>query len=74
MSRVKAKPKRIDIKDGNVVIPIYEFSDGRFCVDTMLGEKRKRITRASFDAAKRERRRQHRGPSANEYRRSWQSS
>ena len=34
------------------MIPIYEFSDGRFCVDTMLGESRKRITRTSPAAAK----------------------
>jgi integrase len=49
---VKPKPKRIEIKDGNIVVPIYEFSDGRYCVDTLLGEKRKRITRASLEAAK----------------------
>ncbi len=46
------KTKRIEVKEGNVSVPIYEFSDGRFCVDTLLGEKRKRITRTSLDAAK----------------------
>ncbi len=46
------KAKRIDIKEGNVSVPIYRFSDGRFCVDTLLGKARKRITRASLDAAK----------------------
>ena len=48
----RAKPKRIEVKDGSIVIPIYEFSDGRFCVDTMLGQTRKRITRTSLAAAK----------------------
>ena len=48
----RVKTKRIEIKEGNISIPIYEFSDGRYCVDTLLGEKRKRITRASLDAAK----------------------
>lgn len=48
----KSEPKRIEVKDGNIVVPIYEFTDGRFCVDMKLGEKRKRITRASLDAAK----------------------
>jgi integrase len=48
----RVKPKRIEIKEGSIVIPIYEFTDGRYCVDTMLGEKRKRITRASLEAAK----------------------
>jgi integrase len=47
----RAKPERIEIKDGNIVVPIYKFSDGRFCVDTMLGRTRKRITRASFSKA-----------------------
>lgn len=46
------KAKRIEIKEGNVAVPIYRFSDGRFCVDTLVGKKRKRITRASLDAAK----------------------
>lgn len=46
------KAKRLEVKEGNITIPIYEFSDGRYCVDTLLGEKRKRITRASLDAAK----------------------
>jgi len=46
------KTKRIEIKEGNISVPIYEFSDGRYCVDTLLGEKRKRITRASLDDAK----------------------
>jgi len=45
------KAKRIEIKDGNIVVPIYKFSDGRFCVDTMLGETRKRITRTSLEKA-----------------------
>ena len=40
------------MKEGNVIVPIYEFTDGRFCVDTMLGEKRKRVTRTSLEAAK----------------------
>jgi hypothetical protein len=48
----RARPKRIELKEGSIVIPFYEFSDGRFCVDTTLGEKRKRITRTSPDAAK----------------------
>ena len=48
----RAKPKRIEIKEGSIVIPVYEYADGRFCVDTMLGEKRKRITRTSLEAAK----------------------
>jgi integrase len=48
----RSKPERIEVKDGNIVVPIYKFSDGRFCVDTMLGEKRKRITRASLEKAK----------------------
>jgi len=26
------KPKRIEVKDGNIVVPIYRFSDGRYCV------------------------------------------
>ncbi len=51
------KKKKIEVKEGNITIPIYVFSDGRFCVDTMLGEKRKRITRTSLEAAKLEARR-----------------
>jgi integrase len=51
------KAKRIEVKEGNITVPIYEFADGRFCVDTMLGETRKRITRTSLDAAKIEARR-----------------
>jgi integrase len=51
------KAKRIEVKEGNITVPIYEFSDGRYCVDTLFGEKRKRITRASLDAAKLEARR-----------------
>jgi hypothetical protein len=43
------KPERIEVKDGNITVPIYQFSDGRYCVDTMLGTKRKRITRASLE-------------------------
>lgn len=46
------KTKRLEVKEGNISVPIYEFSDGRYCVDILLGEKRKRITRASLDAAK----------------------
>ena len=46
------KAKRIEVKEGNISVPIYEFSDGRYCVDRMLGENRKRITRASLDEAK----------------------
>ncbi|MGI9114622.1 MAG: tyrosine-type recombinase/integrase [Chthoniobacterales bacterium] len=46
------RTKRFEVKDGRVSIPIYQFSDGRFCVDTLLGKKRKRITRTSLDAAK----------------------
>ena len=46
------KTKRIEVKEGNVSVPIYEFSDGRYCVDTLLGERRKRITRTSLAAAK----------------------
>ena len=48
---------RIEIKEGNSVIPLYEFSDGRFCVDAVIAGKRKRITRFSLDAAKLEARR-----------------
>ncbi|MEQ1859389.1 MAG: site-specific integrase [Chthoniobacteraceae bacterium] len=50
----RTKPKRIEVKEGSVVVPIYEFSDGRYCVDTVLGEKRKRITRTTLEAAKTE--------------------
>ena len=46
------KAKGVEVKEGNISVPIYEFSDGRYCVDMMLGENRKRITRASLDAAK----------------------
>lgn len=46
------KTKRIEVKEGNISVPIYEFSDGRYCVDMLLGEKRKRITRTSLEAAK----------------------
>ena len=46
------KTKRIEVREGNISVPIYEFSDGRYCVDMMLWENRKRITRASLDAAK----------------------
>jgi integrase len=51
------KTKRIEVKEGNIAVPIYVFSDGRYCVDILLGEKRKRITRMSLDAAKLEARR-----------------
>ena len=51
------KTKRIEVKEGNISVPIYEFSDGRYCVDMLLGEKRKRITRTSLEAAKLEARR-----------------
>ena len=51
------KTKRIEVKEGNISVPIYEFSDGRYCVDMLLGEKRKRITRTSLEAAKIEARR-----------------
>ncbi len=46
------KKKHHEVKDGSVAIPIYEFSDGRFCVDATLGGRRKRIARTSLDAAK----------------------
>lgn len=46
------KTKRLEVKEGNISVPIYEFFDGRYCVDALLGEKRKRITRTSLDAAK----------------------
>lgn len=36
------------------MVPIYVFTDGRYCVDTKLGKERKRITRSSLDAAKTE--------------------
>lgn len=48
------KSKKIEVKDGNITVPIYIFSDGRFCVDALLGETRKRITRASLEEAKTE--------------------
>lgn len=51
---MKNKEKRFEVKEGNIIVPIYEFSDGRYCVDTMLGETRKRITRSSLEAAKTE--------------------
>ena len=51
------KTKHLEVKEGSISIPIYEFSDGRCCVDTVLRGKRKRITRASLDAAKIEARR-----------------
>ena len=50
----RSKKKKLEIKDGNIVVPIYVFADGRFCVDTMVGKTRKRITRTSLDAAKTE--------------------
>jgi integrase len=46
------KTKRIEVKEGNISVPIYEFSDGRYCVDMLLGKTRKRITRTSLEAAK----------------------
>lgn len=46
------KTKHIEVREGNISVPIYEFSDGRYCVDMLLGEKRKRITRTSLEAAK----------------------
>ena len=49
--------KRIEVKEGNISVPIYEFSDGCHCVDMLLGEKRKRITQTSLEAAKLEARR-----------------
>jgi hypothetical protein len=51
------KAEHIEVKEGNISVPIYKFSDGRYCVDTMLGAHRKRITRASLAAAKTEARR-----------------
>ena len=51
------KPERIEVKEGNILVPIYKFSDGRYCVDTTLGRKRKRVTRTSLEAAKIEARR-----------------
>ncbi len=48
----KTKPKRIEVKDGTISVPIYEFADGRYCVDTTVAGTRKRITRTSLDAAK----------------------
>ena len=51
------KTKHLEIKEGSISIPIYAFADGRYCVDTVLGGKRKRITRASLDSAKIEARR-----------------
>src|SRR5476651_2681981 len=49
---MRGKKKKLEIKDGNIVVPIYVFADGRFCVDTMVGKTRKRITRTSLNAAK----------------------
>jgi integrase len=51
------KSKRLEVKEGSISIPIYVFSDGRFCVDTVMGGERKRITRTSLEAAKTEARR-----------------
>jgi hypothetical protein len=46
------KKKRIEVKDGSISVLISTFSDGRFCIDTLLGKTRKRITRSSLAAAK----------------------
>ena len=51
------KPKHHEVRDGSISLPIYEYSDGRFCVDAVLGGNRKRITRTSLEAAKTEARR-----------------
>ena len=51
------KTKKFEVKDNGISIPIYAFSDGRFCVDTKLGGTRKRITRTSLESAKIEARR-----------------
>ncbi len=45
------KAKRIEIKEGNVSIPICRYADGRFCVDTLVGKSGSE-SRASLDAAK----------------------
>gem|GEM_PF-2718008 len=37
MKTTMRKRKRIDVKDGNISVPIYQFSDGRYCVDVLLG-------------------------------------
>jgi len=42
----------VPLGERNITVPIYEFSDGRYCVDILVGKKRKRITRASLEAAK----------------------
>ena len=42
--------KRIEIKGGHFV-RFMSSQTARDCVDMLLGEKRKRITRASLDAA-----------------------
>jgi integrase len=57
MKSRSSKAKRIEVKEGNISIPIYRFSDGRYCLDTKLGSKRKRITRFSLESAKLEARR-----------------
>lgn len=36
------------------MVPVYVFTDGRYCVGAKLGKERKRITRSSLDAAKTE--------------------
>ena len=51
------KPKHHEVREGSISLPIYEYSDGRFCVDAVLGGTRKRITRTSLEAAKTEARR-----------------
>lgn len=51
MKTTLRKRKRIDVKDGNISVPIYQFSDGRYCVDVLLGKKRTRLTRASLEEA-----------------------
>lgn len=48
----RSKPKRIEVREGSFTVPIYEFSDGRYCVDTVVAGKRRRVTRASLEAAK----------------------
>lgn len=49
---MRGKKRKPGSKDGTIVVPVYVFTDGRFCVDTMVEKTRKRITRTSFDAAK----------------------
>ena len=46
------KTKKFLVKEEGISIPIYGFADGRFCVDAVLGAKRKRITRTSLEEAK----------------------